>query len=161
MTPVVNDPSVKRLRLQAEPEEMRRTVHFGHPPGRYLLVGGANSTVAGTYVFGTGPRAAHSIFWSPYELHEAGAACAIEVSSDLEGACNEIATNELANPGNQNPFADLDAVIAAIRQSTILPAPTSEVASLVTRAVQLQGAVPTDVEQWARQLATDVADLTD
>jgi len=160
MTPVADNPMVLGLPLQLRRERMHQTVHFGHPPGRYLCVAGANSTVPGTYVFATGPRALQFVFWSPPDLNSIGEESAVETLCNLEGAHTETLDAEFGGAEHQNQFADLDAVIGAIRESRPLSPPSPEVADLIARAVQLQGA-PVDINEWARQLADDVADLTD
>jgi hypothetical protein len=160
MTPVVNDPVVCDLRLRSE--GMRRTVHFGHPPGKYLLcVIGENSSVPGTYVFGAGQPALRGVFWSPGDILFVDPYSAVEASPCFEPTHREALLLETAPPVHQSPFAGLDAVIAAIRESRPLPALTPEVADLVAQAVGLQGTAPTDIDEWARQLASDVANLTD
>ena len=56
-------------------------------------------------------------------------------------------------------MADLRAVVGAIQEARALPV-TPGLDELLARAVQLRGR-PNNIEEWARQLATDVGKLTD
>lgn len=157
MIPVAPDQRLHSVQLSQQ-RALRHTVHFGHPPGRYLLhVVGANSAVPGTYVFGAGLRI-QSVFWSPCDLRPTGEVYAPEGSPDAE-AVEDVNSEIAAAP--MSPFAGLDAVIAAIRESRPLAPPAPEIARVIEQAIRLQASAPPDVDEWARQLASDVADLTD
>jgi hypothetical protein len=131
-------------------------VHFGQPPsGRYLGVSGENSAAPCAYEFLAvfNQRSPLEILFSSPSHVELS-----EASGCIEFSYAESANSELAG---EDPLAKLDDIIAAIGESRPWPAPPLEIRSLIMDAVGSHGICPPDIEKWALQLASDVADLAD
>ena len=75
-----------------------------------------------------------------------------------------VSTGDLCEPAGdaihmETAMAELRAVVNEIREVRPLP-PAPSLDDLLARAVQLRG-TPANIEEWARQLASDVGELVD